>query len=191
MAMPIKPNEKFACFAYAFYGIAGDMAHEIQLGPRLWAFRRLDLDVSKHWVEWIGSVKMNALRDSNFVMLTTTASAKPGILDQENLDLTKTLDYLLYGILLEGVPDSQQGFSLTGANTDGEIVVRQFSDLREYQPSYDMPTFRLTLDRLKHAVWRMDRVRAVDTGGAAYCARLRRGRKVLFDGSRLPNKDGD
>src|SRR6266446_2062427 len=189
--MPIKPNEKFACFAYTFYGLGDDVPNEVQLGPRLWIFRHLDLDVAKHWVEWMGSVKMNTLSDSNFVMFATMPSAKPEVLDQENLDLVKTLDYLLYGILLQGVPKSQQGFSLSGANVKGEINVRQFSDLRDYQPSFGMPPFRLGLDGMQHAARLMDRLRAVNTSGPANWARLRRGLKVLFDGTSLLNKDGD
>jgi hypothetical protein len=109
VALPIKPTEKFACFAYTFYGLGDDVPDEVQLGPRLWVFRHLDLEVAKHWVEWMGSVKMNALSDSNFVMFTTMPSDKPEILDQENRDLVQTLDYLLYGILLQGVPDYSRG----------------------------------------------------------------------------------
>jgi hypothetical protein len=134
--MPIKPNEKFACFAYDFYDLSNDMPDEVQLGPRLWALKRLDLDVAKHWIDWMGSIKMGALKDADFVMLATMPSAKPEVLDQDNLDLVRTLDYLLYGILLQGVPHSRQGFSLTGANVKGEINVRQFSDLRDYQPTF-------------------------------------------------------
>src|SRR5262249_8981714 len=140
--MPIELNDKFACFAYDFYGLSKDMPDEVQLAPGLWAFRRFDLDVAKHWKEWMGSIKLDALKDAAFVMLATRPSSKPEILDQEHQDLVRTLDYLLFGILLQGVPDSRQGFSLTGANVKGEVTIRGFSDLRDYQPTFDMPPFR-------------------------------------------------
>jgi len=82
---------------------------------------------------------MNALRDSNFVFYTTMPSSHPKDHDQENLDLVETLNYLVYGIFLCGVPEYQQGFSLNGANVNGEINARQFSDLKDYQPRAEMP----------------------------------------------------
>jgi len=190
MPIHIAAGEKFACFAFTFYGLAGDVPDEVELDPRLWVVRKLDLDVAKHWDEWMGSITMNALRDSNFVFYTTMPSSHPKDHDQENLDLVETLNYLLYGILLCGVPEYQQGFSLNGANVNGEINVRQFSDLKDYQPSAEMPSFRLSLNDLRRATRLIDRLRAVNTGGVDW-PRLRRGLKVLFDGTGMSNKDGD
>ena len=120
MAVRIEPNEKFACFAFNLFGLVDSVPDEVQLGPRLWAARALDLDIAKHWAEWMGSVKIDALRYSNFVLYATTRTDNPKVLDQDNLDVVKTLDYLLYGILLQGVPKYEQGFSLKGSNVDGE-----------------------------------------------------------------------
>ena len=114
MAIPIEPSNKFACFAFTFYnGVGGDVPAELQLGPRLWVARHLDFDVAKHWREWLGSLRMSALEDANFVMYATMPTATPKVLDGENIDLVKTLDYLLYGMLLQDAPEYQQGFSLT------------------------------------------------------------------------------
>jgi hypothetical protein len=190
MPMQVAPSEKFACFAFTFYGLDQDMPDEVQIGPRLWALRKLDLHVAEHWARGMGSVKMDALRDSNFVIYSTMLSTRPNDYDQENLDLVETLNYLLYGILLYGVPEYEQGFSLNGANVEGEINVRKFSDLRHYQPSTEMPSFRLGLNDLRRAARLIDRLRAVNTGGPDW-PRLRRGLKVLFDGTRMLNKDGD
>ena len=188
--MLIAPDDKFACFAFILYGIAEDVPEEVQLGPRLWATRTLPLDVAKHWDEWLGSAKMSSVRDANFVMCATKPSTHPEDYDQDNLDVVKTLDYLLYGILLHGVPEYEQGFLLSGANVDGEANVRKFSDLRHYQPSAEIPEFKLGLTDLQRAAGIVERLRTVNTGGADW-ARLRRGLKVLFDGTTLSNKDGD
>src|SRR5207249_2923333 len=59
-----------------------------------------------------------------------------------------------------------------------------------YRPSFGMPPFRLGVDELRRAAGLIDRLRGVDTGGADW-GRLRRGLKVLFDGTLMPNKDGD
>ena len=176
MPMRIAPGEKFACFAFTFYGVADDVPEELQLGPRLWAVRKLDLE-------------LDTLRDANFALYTTMPSSKPKSLDDENR-LVETLNHFLYGILLQGVPAYGRGFSLTGADVAGEINVRQCSDLKDYRPSFGMPPFRLGVDELRRAAGLIDRLRGVDTGGADW-GRLRRGLKVLFDGTLMPNKDGD
>ena len=176
MPMRIAPGEKFACFAFTFYGVADDVPEELQVGPRLWAVRKLDLE-------------LDALRDANFALYTTMPSSKPKSLDEEN-QLVETLNHFLYGILLQSVPAYGRGFSLTGADVAGEINVRQCSDLKDYRPSFGMPPFRLGVDELRRAAGLIDRLRGVDTGGADW-GRLRRGLKVLFDGTLMPNKDGD
>jgi hypothetical protein len=191
MAVQIALNEKFACFAFTNYSLAANMPAEVQLSPRLWVARSLDLDVAKHWDEWMGSVRMDALRDSNFVMYATRPADHPNVNDQDNIEVVKPLDYLLHGILLHGVPVYEQGFSLNGANVDGDINVQQFSDLREYQPSFRMPRFRLGLDELKRAASLMNRLQTVNTGGNANWARLRRGLKVMLNGTRTQNDGGD
>jgi len=190
MPMHITPGEKFACFAFTFNDVADDVPEELQLGPRLWAVRKLDLDVARHWEEWLGSIRLDALRDANVVLYTTMPSSQPKMLDGENHQLVETLNYFLYGILLQGVPAYEHGFSLTGADVAGEINVRQFSDLNNYRPSFGMPSFRLGVDELQRAASLIDRLRSVNTGGADW-GRLRRGLKVLFDGTLMPNKDGD
>jgi hypothetical protein len=53
-----------------------------------------------------------------------------------------------------------------------------------------MPPFRPGVDELQRAARLIDRLRSVDTGGADW-GRVRRGLKVLFDGTLMPNKDGD
>ena len=176
MPMRIAPGEKFACFAFTFYGVADNVPEELQVGPRLWAVRKLDLE-------------LDALRDANFALYTTMPSSKPKSLDNENR-LVETLNHFLYGILLQGVPAYGRGFSLTGADVAGEINVRQCSDLKDYRPSFGLPPFRLGVDELRRAAGLIDRLRGVDTGGADW-GRLRRGLKVLFDGTLMPNKDGD
>src|SRR2546425_12492289 len=125
MPMHIAPNEKFACYAFTHFAIAADVPEEVPLGPRLWAIRNVDVDVAEHWRTWIGTIKTEALEDSNFALYTTTPSAKPDILDEENNSLAETLGYLLYGILLHGVPYYEQTFSLNGAHVGGELNIRQ------------------------------------------------------------------
>src|SRR5256712_14219389 len=129
MPMRIAPGEKFACFAFPFYGVADNVPEELQLGPRLWAVRKLDLE-------------LDALRDANFALYVTMPSSKPKSLDEEN-QLVETLNYFLYGILLQGVPAYGRGFSLAGAGVAGEITGRPSSPLKGYRASLGLPPFRV------------------------------------------------
>src|SRR3989441_9004504 len=187
MPMHIAPGEKFACFAFTFNGVADNVPEELQLGPRLWAVRKLDFDVARHREEWMGSIKLEALRDANFALYATMPSSNPKSLDEEN-QLVETLNHFLYGILLQGVPAYGRGFSLTGADVAGEINVRQCSDLKDYRPSFGMPPFRLGVDELRRAAGLIDRLRGVDTGGAGL-GRLRRGLQGVFGGALMPKKN--
>src|SRR5438034_8948831 len=95
MPMRIAPGEKFACFAFTFYGVADDVPEELQVGPRLWAVRKLELE-------------LDALRAANFSLSTTMPSSKPKSLDEENRRV-ETHNQYLYGILLHGVTASGRG----------------------------------------------------------------------------------
>jgi len=190
MPLHIALNEKFACYAFTHFAIADDVPEEIQLAPRLWAIRKVDIDIADDWQKWIGSIKTEALDDSNFALYTTAPSAKPDIFDEENIGLAETLGYLLYGILLHGVPYYEQSFSLNGAHVGGEFNIRQFGSLKDYSPSVGLD-FYVRLGTLKRSAWLVDRLQMVNTGGAANWARLRRGLRALFIGSLTPNDDGD
>jgi hypothetical protein len=62
--------------------------------------------------------------------------------------------------------------------------VRQFSDLRGYQPTYELVEFRPGVNELRRAEALCVRLQRVDEGGADW-ARLRRGVNALLRGSRM------
>lgn len=186
--MNIAPNEKFACFVFTRCSMADTTPAELELGPSTWATTTLDLKVAEHWAGWLGSITMEELKEASFVLYTTMPSARPKILDRENEDLTRHLDYLLYGLLLQGVPEYFKGYSLKGANVAGEVDVRQFSELKNYEPTYEMPEFRPGAVELKLAASLAPRVRHVNEGKADW-PRLRRGLKALFRGT--AERDGE
>src|SRR5438552_2322528 len=135
MPMRIAPGEKFACFAFTFYGVADNVPEELQVGPRLWAVRKLDLE-------------LDALRDANFALYTTMPSSKPKSLDDENR-LVETLNQFLYGVLFHGVqadealvkPEPEKtrnqfahriSQTFTLANDETRAILLQLFDLRSY-----------------------------------------------------------
>jgi hypothetical protein len=143
----VAPGEKFACYAFTRCGLAEGMPREINLRPRLWAATSLDLDVAEHWQTWLGSITMGELREANLIIYTTMASSRPEILDDENAALVKTLDYVLFGLVLQGIPVYYRGYSLNGAHVAGEVEVRQFSHLSDRPDFHDCET-RETLNQI-------------------------------------------
>ncbi len=186
--MKIVPGEKFACYAYAGFAYDG-LSGETQLGPRLWYAEGLGFEVAKYWQGWLGDIKTKEMKNIDFVLYTTLPSQTPKILDSENIAVVKTLDYVVYGLLLQGSPDFHHGFSLNGANVDGQIEVRQFSELKEFVPPEGLPVFRLGEPELKRAVALADRLKLVNEGGDAAWARVRRGISALWTATRLGGGD--
>lgn len=182
MLLKIAPSEKFACFVLTRCWMQDGAPDELQLGANTWATRSLDVKIAEHWPAWLGSVTTDELKESSLVIYTTMPSGQPKIFDGENQELVTRLNYVLYGLLLQGVPVYFKGFSLNGANVDGEIQVRQFSDLKPYQPTYDLPEFRPGAAELQAAFEFAPRLREINEGQANW-ERFRRGMKVLFEGS--------
>ena len=182
MPMRIASNEKFACFALTRCWLSEGFPEALELGPNLWTVTALDLKIAEHWAGWLGSITMDELREASLVLYTTIISAKPQILDDENEQLTKTLDYILYGLLLQGVPVYFKGFSLKGANVGGDVDVRQFSQLKDYPPTYELPEFRPGARELEGATVVARRLRQINEGKESW-ARIRRGLRALFQGS--------
>jgi hypothetical protein len=182
--MRIAPGEKFACYAFTRCWLADGVPREIELRPRLWAATSLDFDVAEHWRNWLGSITVDELREANLIIYTTMASSRPEILDDENATLAKVLDYVLFGLLLQGIPVYNRAYSLNGAHVHGEINVRQFSDLRGYQPTHELVEFRPGVNELRRAEALSVRLQRVNEGGADW-GRLRRGVNALLRGSRM------
>ncbi len=182
--MRIAPGEKFACFAFTRCWLADVMPSELDLRPRLWAATSLHFDVAEHWQAWLGSITMEELRDANLVIYTTMLSSRPEILDDENAALVKLVDYVFYGLMLQGIPVYYRGYSLNGAKVASEINVRQFSNLKQYEPTHEMVEFRPGANELRRAEALAVRLQKVNEGGADW-ARLRRGVNAVLRGSRI------
>lgn len=185
--MKIAPGEKFSCFAFSRCGVGDDLPDKLPLGAGLAVRHTLGLNVGEHWQAWLGSLTMDELKDTNLVIYATAPAAQPQVLDGENQALTRTIDYVWYGLLLQGVPSHMEGFTLTGANVGGEVRVRQFGHVRDYQPTYEMPDFRPDANAMRRGALLGERLRRIDVRGSSDWGRIRRGLRALFRGSREPD----
>jgi hypothetical protein len=123
MDLPLDPGDKYALIAF-------DGATEIEgvldLGEGFFAIRGSGLRLPDHWREWIGSIEADAIERSALVLLAKKPSNRPGVLDDENLQLQQRVNWLYWSLLacgrfwMEG-----EGAQLSGAHVDGEISTRQ------------------------------------------------------------------
>jgi hypothetical protein len=180
--MQIGIGEKFSCLAFTGFSVAEQFPDELRLDEGTWALRGLPVGLPDHWWEALGSLKAEDIQQSNFVLCTITPSRTPEVLDQENIDLTQHLYYVMFGLLLQEVPQYDNGYTLTGANVGGEIQVRQYGELNEYSPSYGMPEFYVGVDELNRAFSLANKLHSI-YGADADWLRLRTGLNVLFKGS--------
>lgn len=176
--MNIPSGHKFGCLAYSGFALDA-LAPDIHLGPRLGCATSLGFDVEE--AKGLGSI--------NFALYTTLPSQTLDVVDEQNSELPRPVQALLYGLLLQGSPASDAGCVLTGANIDGRVMVQSFSALPAFRPAHDMPLYRPHERHLRRAVTLAKRLRLAADGGQDW-ARLGRGLEALATGSQAP-EDGE
>jgi hypothetical protein len=176
--MNIPSGHKFGCLAYSGFALDA-LAPDIHLGPRLGCATSLGFDVEE--AKGLGSI--------NFALYTTLPSQTLDVVDEQNGELPKPVQALLYGLLLQGSPASGAGCVLTGVNIDGRMMVQSFSALPAFRAAHDAPLYRPHERHLRRAVTLAKRLRLAADGGRDW-ARLCRGLEALATGSQAP-EDGE
>jgi hypothetical protein len=147
MTFSLKEGEKFACVAFANVGVEPELLEQVplDLGDDIRVLDRPHFDFPSYWREWIGSIKADRVSDSNLLLLRKRASKIPAVLDHENKELIKEVESVFHGIVLQGMPQDEAAYRLTGAISGGKSGLRQFTEIYDHH-SY----FRRFLFRLKH-----------------------------------------
>jgi hypothetical protein len=79
---------------------------------------------------WLGTLTIDQLKKAGLALYVTAASSQPEILDDENEFLKLKVERVYQSLLIQVVPDFSKGFSVTGANVNGKVQIRQFGNLR-------------------------------------------------------------
>lgn len=189
--MQVAINAKFAACFFSRCAVRDDLPDEAEVHSGVWVARRLGVDIGEHWPQWIGSLATDEIREGGFALYVTALSQHPGVLDAENQALNQRRDDLLNGLLILGVPEFMQGFSISGANVDGGIQIRQYSRLREMQPTHEMPKFLIGLAEIDRTLFLAQRLRLIQDAGQRQWGRLLRGVRTLLNANRERNEHGD
>ena len=134
MAFSLNEGEKFACIAFANVGLEPELLEQVplDLGDNVWVLDRPHFDFPAFWRGWIGSIKADRVSDSNLFLLKKKESKTPDVLDHENQELIKEVEGVFYGIVLQGMPQHEAAYRLTGAVSGDKAGLRQFTEIYDH-----------------------------------------------------------
>lgn len=130
-APQIADDEKYAIIALPRLPLdLVNLPEETELVHGLGYAQKLPFSLAQHWQEWIGTVRAEQLAKAQLILIATTPSNSPGVLDGENEHLKGLVSRLYQGLQLV-CPIWIEGdvVLLTGAHNRGQVDVRQISSI--------------------------------------------------------------
>jgi hypothetical protein len=122
-SMMLESNTKFAMIALADTEPAFD--GEVAINAR-WIFSTtppFELDAT--WQEWLGSVAIEDIQQSDFFMIVHEPSETANVLDNQNSALLSAVDSTLIALHLLGIPGYRSGHEFTGSVGPSSVDTRQ------------------------------------------------------------------
>lgn len=177
MPFELMTGDKFACIAFKNLAVDESLAASLDLGEGLWALTAHPFTLDKHWKEWIGKIKAEQVDRCNFFLIVTKASMVPHILDAENKMLGQRVNRLIYGLLLQAIPDHIDGFVLSGAQLSNEIQIRQFGEMRQCFNSNPKKRVEISEFACRQAKIFEEQYRDIETSSVYF--RVRRGMSAV------------
>lgn len=131
------------------------------------------------WKSWLGEIAVGHLKDCNLVLLKRRASAKPHILDEGHEKLGKQLNSLFWLLHLCGVPRYRNAFFMLGSVIDGQISVRQYSEVTRVYRNRGARRAPVSIDQLQEAA-ELSEVSLRKLGGRVDFSRVKRGLRAVW-----------
>ena len=101
-----------------------------ELAPGLFVLADKAFQVPGHWREWLGSIRADEVKNCNLYLFSKMRTERPDVLDGENKELQQRAWNFYVGLLLASpFATAHKPVTLSGARRDGEIDVRQQTDL--------------------------------------------------------------
>jgi hypothetical protein len=120
-------GQKFAMMAIGM--VYTDLPdYDLQLPDGTWVLNHVPVEIQKHWIEWIGSIRTDQVRHANLVLLRFLKSANPETAwDEEQFRLTNHLNKLFSGAMPGRGTSAGQGTSAISGTGRTTIRIRERS----------------------------------------------------------------
>ena len=120
--------------------------------PALWASVTLPFQLDDHWVQWLGSIRLEHLTDANLFLITKAPSTAPDVLDEENAELERQIYWFHTGLLLScRLTTFNDPIMLSGAIRDGHAETRRVSNPSRAAPILGLSAEPVTPAHLRQA----------------------------------------
>lgn len=133
--MRIRKNSKFACIP-AFFNSIEESAFSggaIDLVPGISIATELPFEWGEDWQRWLGEIQTESVKSSNCFVVSQAVSNNPELLDKENREHERLVQFAFAALMLHGIPHYENGrLIISGADVNGQIQVRQVNYAREY-----------------------------------------------------------
>ncbi len=149
----IAPGDKYAVVVIPDTLITENLPPYGNLSGDLWFSRRPPFDFSKTWIEWIGTVRANRLKEASLFLISKGPSGKPDILDDENEYFRRRVGSLYWSLILSGFFYCYNSpFSIVGGVRAGDFeIVRSVGEFPQPHVVSWIVQERINLQRLQRA----------------------------------------
>lgn len=173
---------KFALVAVdAYTDFPDDKAYKQQLSDGIWILDRIPVAINAYWKEWIGTIHLERLENSNLIMIVNEGSASPQVRDEHSEKLEKRLSQTFSLLQLSGVLEYGEANLLCGSFFDGKSEIRHMSELPFFYQTRGYTRTPVTITRLEKAVQLRNALEEMDSAPNDF-KRLKGGWRVLVDG---------
>jgi hypothetical protein len=174
----IADGDKFALIAVQ--AVDTDVSGEIRLPGGTLVYPSLVQTVDDGWRRWLGEGRIEALEETNLVLIRHRPSQQPQVLDAEHEALGMEVMDMFALLQFSGAAAYQGASLLKGSNEGGHPNIRQFGKLRPFYQPPGMVSVPVTLQRLRAAETRSADWRRIQSSGDF--RRFIRGANILMEG---------
>lgn len=173
----------------AYTDLPQDKDWKYKLSDGTWIFWQVPVSIEAFWKEWIGTINIEALEESNLIMLCSEISATdPMVLGEHGVRLKKRISRIFCLLQLSGILVCEEANLLCGSFFEGKSNIREMSKLSPFYPTKGYTPVPVTIERLEKAAHLRKPLEEIYSVPDDF-KRLKLGWRVLIDG--LQKKHGE
>ena len=158
-----------------------DRNYRYQLSDGTWILGRMPVALDADWKEWVGTIQLKQLENSNLIIMYSEASTVPGVLDEHHERLKKRLSQTFSLLQLSGVLEYEGANLLSGSFLEGKLEIRQMGEFPFYYQTKGYTRTPVTIQRMEKAVHLRKALEKMESTPDEF-KRLKWGWRVLMDG---------